>query len=74
LFVDFAAGHLLSLTGRAEIIWEGAAVAAFAGAERLVRITVEEVVSLPAALPFRWELEDYSPALALTGEWAPPAG
>lgn len=70
LFIDFEQGHLLSITGQAEIIWDQEAVATYAGAERLVRITVDEMVYLPEVLPFRWEFEEYSPSLGFTGEWS----
>lgn len=70
LFIDFEQGHLLTITGHAEIIWDQAAVAAYSGAERLVRITVDEMVYLPEILPFRWQFEDYSPSLGFTGEWS----
>jgi ferredoxin-NADP reductase len=55
LFVDFAAGSLLQLTGRARIDWGSDAVARFAGARRLVAFDVDEIVDLPAALPLRWD-------------------
>lgn len=55
LFVDFAAGSLLQLTGRATIDWDSEAVARAPGAHRLVVFDVEEVVELPAALPLRWD-------------------
>lgn len=55
LFVDFAAGSLLQLTGRAQIDWRPEAAFRFPGAKRLVRFEIEEVVALPGALPLRWE-------------------
>lgn len=72
LFIDFEAGHLLYITGRAEIIWDGDALDAFEGAEQLVRISVDEIVYSPDALPFRWDFEVYSPTLEFTGEWKAP--
>ncbi len=54
LFVDFEQGHLLQLTGRAEIDWGSHAVRAFPGAQRLVAVEIEEVVELRAALPLRF--------------------
>jgi len=54
LFVDFGAGGMLQLTGRAKITWEGTELERFPGARRLVHIEIEEVVDLPAALPLRW--------------------
>src|SRR5262249_21863773 len=46
LFVDFVAGNALTLIGQAEIVWDGPELAAFAGAQRLLRVTVEEGVWL----------------------------
>src|SRR5215469_3627898 len=37
LFLDFARGDLLQVTGRTEIVWDGPEVQAFTGAERLWR-------------------------------------
>ena len=54
LFVDFGAGSMLQLTGRAKITWEGAELERFPGARRVVHIEIEEVVELPTALPLRW--------------------
>jgi len=67
---DFAAGALLHVGGHAEVIWDGAELAAFAGAERLVRLHVERVVRRQSVLPLRWQLREYSPVLAATGAWA----
>ncbi len=69
LFVDFARGDVLSLTGRAEIVWDGAEVAAFAGARRLLRFHVEEGVRLDNAIPLKWSAPAYAPQLAATGGW-----
>ncbi|XZG69370.1 pyridoxamine 5'-phosphate oxidase family protein [Chitinibacteraceae bacterium HSL-7] len=69
LFPDFASGDLLYLAGRAEVIWDGAEVEAFAGAERLVCFHVARLIRLRARLPMRWQLEEPSPLLAATGDW-----
>jgi len=69
LFVDFAGGSLLSMTGAAEIIWDAVELRAFAGAERLLRFQAEEVVRLDACLPFRFVFDSFSPSLARTGQW-----
>ena len=53
LFVDFATADVLMLTGKTDVIWDGPELAAFAGAQRLVRFTVERGVRLAGALPFR---------------------
>lgn len=69
LFVDFTTGDLLYLTGTADVIWDGPEVAAFAGAERLMRFTLEEGRLIPGALPLRWSRPFYAPQLAATGDW-----
>jgi predicted pyridoxine 5'-phosphate oxidase superfamily flavin-nucleotide-binding protein len=69
LFTDFASGDLLSLTGTAEIIWEGPDVTRFAGAERLLRVTVEEARHVEAGLPFSWSRPQPAREPEHTGEW-----
>ncbi len=46
LFVDFASGATLQLSGRAKILWEGREVRKLAGAERAVEFAVDEVVEI----------------------------
>ena len=46
LFVDFATGATLMLSGRAGIVWDPAAVSQVHGAERLVELEVDAVVEL----------------------------
>ena len=70
LFVDFASGDLLSLTGTADVIWHGPELAAFAGAVRLLRFRVAEGVLLETAIPLRWSAAEPAPQLAATGSWA----
>jgi len=75
LFVDFARGDLLQLTGRAEIVErDGTALAALAGAERGWRFHVDTVVRRRDALPLRWSAAEASPHLAHTGRWAREEG
>ena len=50
LFADFNTGDLLFAAARAEIIWDGPEVEAFAAAQRLVRFHLTEVIRLPGAL------------------------
>lgn len=66
---DFGGGSLLHVGGRAEVIWDGPEVESFAGAERLVRLHVEQVVRRPGVLPLRWTFREYSPVLEATGSW-----
>jgi len=69
VFADFAGGALLHVEGRAEIVWDGASLRDFAGAERLLRLEVDAVLQRPAAWPLRWRLTEPSPALEGTGVW-----
>ncbi|CAG2141326.1 hypothetical protein LMG31506_02447 [Cupriavidus yeoncheonensis] len=69
LVPDFGNGSLLHVSGDAEVIWDGAELHGFAGAERLVRVHVASVVHREHALPWRWQLREYSPWLAKTGTW-----
>jgi predicted pyridoxine 5'-phosphate oxidase superfamily flavin-nucleotide-binding protein len=61
LFVDFATGTTLQVTGTATIVWDRACIAAHAGAERLVELRVASVVETASATPLRWRLEAPSP-------------
>ena len=69
LFIDFASGDLLSLTGEGEVVWDGPEVAAFAGAQRLLRFRVTEGVFIPNAVPMRWSHPEFAKQLARTGSW-----
>lgn len=73
LFIDFETGDLLQVTGTIEILWEGAEITAFRGAERLLRFTLDAGVFRPAALPIRWRFGDYSPNALLAGDWTEAA-
>jgi predicted pyridoxine 5'-phosphate oxidase superfamily flavin-nucleotide-binding protein len=71
LFADFETGDLLFAAARAEIIWEGPEVKAFAAAQRLMRFHLTKVIRLPGALPFRAKPDvEYARELAATGTWA----
>jgi predicted pyridoxine 5'-phosphate oxidase superfamily flavin-nucleotide-binding protein len=52
LFVDFARGDLLQLTGRVQIRWEP---------ETAIVVTIEEARSTPGGSPLRYELVEPSP-------------
>ncbi|WP_031361513.1 pyridoxamine 5'-phosphate oxidase family protein [Caballeronia sordidicola] len=69
LVIDFDSGDLLYLAVDAEIIWEGAELDSFDGAERLIRWHVREVRRTPGALPMRWSSVQYAPQLANLGSW-----
>lgn len=75
LFIDFGTGDLLYLAVDAEIIWQGADLEAFAGAERLLRFRVREMRLVESGLPLRWGAAQLSPVLEGTGSWGNiPAG
>ncbi|HYS11750.1 MAG TPA: pyridoxamine 5'-phosphate oxidase family protein [Burkholderiaceae bacterium] len=69
LFLDYAEGHLLQLTGDAEIVWDGPEVRAFAGAQRVLRVTVVSSRWFESALPLRWSAPQLASQLAATGSW-----
>ena len=54
LFLDFEKGDVLPLAVTADILWEDAEVAHFAGARRLLRLSVREMRRIAASLPLRW--------------------
>lgn len=54
LFIDFATGRALQLSGRASIDWDSPALARVPGARRLVTIEVEAVVELRGGVGLRW--------------------
>jgi len=70
LFVDFDSGEMLHVAATAEIVVEGPELAAFEGAERLLRLTVRQVLRRRGALPLRWGEAVLSPFLERTGRWA----
>ena len=55
LFIDFASGSLLQITGKTSIDWDSAELGKFPGARRLLTLEVEEIVELPAAVGLRWQ-------------------
>jgi ferredoxin-NADP reductase/predicted pyridoxine 5'-phosphate oxidase superfamily flavin-nucleotide-binding protein len=70
VFVDHTNGTVLQLAGSVDILMDGPEVHGFAGAERVWRFTVEQLVRRQGALAMRTRLVDYSPSLASTGHWA----
>ena len=69
LFVDFSQGNLLYLTGTAEVIWEGAEISNYEGAERLLRFHLEKGYRVEGSLPLRFSNPEFSPFLQQTGAW-----
>ncbi|MDI1273155.1 pyridoxamine 5'-phosphate oxidase family protein [Polaromonas sp.] len=70
LFMDFARGDLLYLAVTADIIWDGPELQCFAGAQRLMRFSVQSMRLVESSLPLRWGKAILSPALEGTGAWA----
>src|SRR5262249_11871812 len=54
LFVDFAAGDVLQITGRTEIVWDSAEIESLPGAERLWRFLPSHGQWLRGAMPLRF--------------------
>ena len=61
LFLDFANGRILQLTGKANIVWDEAEIAQFAGAERLVTFAVEQAIETQNTHGLNWIFASYSP-------------
>ncbi|MEU7910531.1 pyridoxamine 5'-phosphate oxidase family protein [Microbispora bryophytorum] len=57
LFLDWATGDALHLTGKARVDWDPRDVP---GAQRLVEFDVEHVLEAGGASPLRWAFEEYS--------------
>lgn len=69
LFIDFATGDMLQLSGRSELLLDSPLIKSFEGAERLWTVEVEHVVLRPAAVAIRWQFHDYAPTSLATGTW-----
>ncbi|CAB3771544.1 Flavohemoprotein [Paraburkholderia humisilvae] len=72
VFVDFASGDLLQISGDATVDLDSPEVAAFQGAERLWRVKPRRVVYRAGALPLRWVFHENGWSLnsLMTGNWA----
>ncbi len=73
LFFNYHTGDVLYLTTRTEILWDGPAVEAFEGAQRLVRFKIVEWHLVKGSLPFSWDFQEFSPSLDATGQWSKTA-
>ncbi|MFQ4138275.1 pyridoxamine 5'-phosphate oxidase family protein [Nodosilinea sp. PGN35] len=69
VFIDFDRGDLLYLTGTAKVIWDGPEIAAYEGAERLLRFSVSHGYRVSGSLPLTWSAPEFSPFLDNTGPW-----
>jgi predicted pyridoxine 5'-phosphate oxidase superfamily flavin-nucleotide-binding protein len=72
LFIDHETGETLQLTGHASIVASGPEVDAFAGAQRLLRVEIDEGRWGARRLPLRWSTAEFAPQLAATGHWSAP--
>ncbi|HEY3774088.1 MAG TPA: pyridoxamine 5'-phosphate oxidase family protein [Solirubrobacteraceae bacterium] len=55
LFIDWAGGRTLQLSGHAEVIWDEARIGTWPGAQRLVDLEIEAVIDRPGGSALRWE-------------------
>lgn len=70
LFVpDFETGEALFATGRAVIDWSPERAGTFAGARRIVDVTLEEILLARNILPAGGRLLETWPGLEITGTW-----
>jgi len=71
LFVDYASGDVLQMTGQAEVVLDSPEIAAFEGAERLWTFRPQRIVRRRAALALRWAFQEqaFSPYALMTGDW-----
>lgn len=56
LWLDWASGSALQVTGRARIIWDPRTLQSRPGAQRLVKVTVDDVREHEWAMPASWTL------------------
>ena len=64
LFIDFASGDTLQLTGQAQILWDDAHAARFPGAQRVIAFNIDTCIRIESALPLRWTFGEVSPVFA----------
>lgn len=71
LFIDFATGDLLQMSGAAAVVFDSPEIAAFQGAERLWTFQPRHIVRRPAGLALRSTLRDggWSDNSLMTGDW-----
>lgn len=71
LFVDFASGDLLQMTGDSEVIFDSPEIAAFQGAERLWTFRPRKIVRRPGGLALRWisQKDGEADSSLMTGDW-----
>ncbi|MGH9325635.1 MAG: pyridoxamine 5'-phosphate oxidase family protein, partial [Terriglobia bacterium] len=62
LFIDFATGSTLQITGKAFVIWDKNRISKFSGANQLVEYRISQAIETPHAMPLRWRFVAYSAA------------
>ena len=67
LFVDFRAGTMLHLSGRARVVWDVPAALALSGVERQILFDLDGVVRRENACPFAFDFLGYSSHLDESG-------
>jgi uncharacterized protein len=70
LFLDFHTGARLYLAAHASVQWDGAELASYEGAQRLLRLEVRQVRRVQGGLPLHWGPAEPSPHLAGLGPWS----
>jgi ferredoxin-NADP reductase/predicted pyridoxine 5'-phosphate oxidase superfamily flavin-nucleotide-binding protein len=75
VFVDYASGDMLQMTGDSEVILDSPEIAAFQGAERLWTFKARQIIRRRNALALRWSFRDdgWSANSLMTGDWAQAA-
>ncbi|XUR32170.1 FAD-binding oxidoreductase (plasmid) [Rhizobium leguminosarum bv. trifolii] len=75
LFVDFATGDMLQMTGKAEVLFDSPEIVAFQGAERFWTFKPTRIVRRRNALALRWafQKDGWSPSSLMTGSWSQAA-
>ena len=68
LFIDFQSGRMLHIIGRARICWDVPETMRSAGAERLIFLDIECVVTREHAFPHLFDFVSYSPHLGAEGQ------
>jgi len=71
VFVDYANGDVLQMTGDAKVMLDSPEIAAFLGAQRLWTFRARRIVRRRGALALRWRYrpDGQSPHALMTGEW-----
>ena len=69
LLIDYESGDTLQVAARATIVTQGAELASFRGALRLLKLEVVQALRAEAALPITWGPAELSPVLENTGSW-----